>query len=210
MISVKVTGVAAAARDLRATPGALISIATESVNAAAEHANEFVVRRTSQQYNLSEATLSQYVSVRRASVRADSVSGSVTLQIAAVPLTEFGAQVRMVRYTGPDSRGRRYRSRLLPEVRVALYRGKAARKLPGAFPLRQRGSGALRGGEAVRKRVGAQRGRLTGFRYFTFPKRLTDRLLVEAQREIGTQFGVTFRVAYRKWIRGAAVLRDNN
>lgn len=208
-ISVKITGLARAARELRAEPAALVANAEVAVNETSAYAGDFVTARVGERYNISPVTLRENIFVRRASVAANLVRGSVDMQIKAIPLTEFGAQVRMVPFRGPDSRGRKYVSRALPQVTVALYKGQRPRALPGAFPLTQRSPGAIFAGESVRKRVGADRGRLTGFRFYTFPKRLTDKVLKEAQREVGKQLALRFRVAVRVYRRGSAALRQN-
>lgn len=217
--TVKVTGLKQAAKDLGQLPEVLRASAEKAVNEAVEVVRSEAIKRASQRVNLSAETLSSFVLARRASVRADGVSGSVQLQIKAVPLQEFGAQVTMEEYKGPDSLGRVYQNRFLPAVRVALYRGKRAKRLPGGFTLRQRNSGALDVDEKVKKRVGRGFGersdgtvgnKLTGFRFYTFPKRITDKLLPELQAVAGKQLNVSLRVAYRKQFRGLKVLRLNN
>lgn len=216
--AVKVTGLREAARDLGQTPEILRASAEKAVNATVERVESEAVRRASQRVNLSEAQLKPFVFARRASVRADGVSGSVTLQIKAVPLSAFGALVKRTPYLGPDALGRRYQRRFLPQVSVALYRGKPARVLPGGFPLRQRNDGALSANERVVRRaagIGERSdrsvgNRLTGFRFFNFPKRITEKLLPELQAEAGKQLSVELRVAYRKQFRGLRVLRLND
>jgi hypothetical protein len=211
-IKVKVTGLNEAARDLGQTPESLRESARSAVDATVEHVRQQAISRASARYNLSEQTLSSFVVARKASVRADSASGSVQLQIKAIPLTAFDARVRMRAVTLREAFGRptqAYR-RQLPTVELALYRGQRARPLPGGFPLQQRTSGALRGGESVRRRVGTERDRLTGFRFYTFPKRVTDKLLPELQAEAGKELSMQLRVAYRKQFRGMHVLRLND
>lgn len=176
---VRATGLAQAAADLQVAAAALLPVAEAAVNATTLSVSGRAAQLTAQRYNLSEDTLRDYIFVRRASVTADKVSGTVQLQIKAVPLTAFGAQVQLVSRTLRAAFGRPTKpyTRLLPQVSVQLYRGQAAKKLPGGFPLRQRDASALLGGEKVRRRIGPERDRLTGFRYYTFPRRITDKLL---------------------------------
>lgn len=222
---IQVTGLKQAVKELQQTPELLRESARLSVDEAVTHVRSEAIRRTAQRYNLSEETLQHYVYPRRASVTANGASGSVELQIKAVPLTEFGAQritvVRALRQAfGRPTKPYR---REFTGVKVALYVGRGARQLPGGFPLRLRGAGALIGGDKVRKRVGSNasgRGvsrdnryegnKMTGFRFYTFPKRLTDKLLPELQREGGNHLRVSLRVAYRKQFRGYKVLRLND
>lgn len=217
--TVKVTGLKQAAQDLGQLPGVLRASAEKAVNEAVEVVRSEAIKRAAQRVNLSEETLSSFVLARRASVRADGVSGSVQLQIKAVPLQEFGAQVKLEKFKGPDSLNRVYRNRFLPAVRVAIYRGKRAKRLPGGFTSGLRGNGPLGSGERVYKRAGRGYGersdgtvgtKLTGFRFYTFPKRITDKLLPELQAVAGKQLNVSLRVAYRKQFRGLKVLRLND
>lgn len=208
-LSIRVTGLQQAVKELRQLPELLRESAKQAVDATVEHVRLEAIRRTSQRYNLSEATLSHYVYPRRASVTADGARGSVELQIKAVPLTEFGAKVVMRPVTLTGRTGTRYQ-RTLPSVEVALYRNQRPRRLPGAFPLRQRSDGSVFASESVRRRIGKDRGKLTGFRYYTFPKRITQKLVSELQREGGKQLRVSLRIAYRKAFRGQQVLRLND
>lgn len=196
-------------RALRDMPRALQSSAEVAVTKNIREGREFVIRRTGEKYNLSEATIREHVFARRVSRTKDGARGSLELQVKAIPLEEFSAQVEFVSRRLNRAFGRPSRSyqRKFARVRVALYKGQRARVLPGGFPLNQRRAGLLRTGERVRKRIGSSRDRLTGFRYYTFPRRLTDRLLRETQDEVSKNLSVSFRVAFRK--EGSRTLRFN-
>jgi len=217
-MSVRVTGLRQTAQRLGQVPEALRASAVAAMTVATGKVRGEAIRLFAERVNLSEDTLGSFIEVGQTSVRADGVRGSVTLKVKAVPLTAFGAQVQMLPYTGPDSRGRRYKSRVLPQVRVALYRDQRPRILPGAFALRQRNNGPLNTSDRVVRRVGQGVGdrrdgssgrKLAGFRFFTFPKRTTNQVLPALKAFAGEQFAVDLRVAYRKQLRGVRVLRGN-
>jgi hypothetical protein len=217
LFAIKVTGVQQVARAAGQEPDVLREAARDSVQSTLEYLKAEAARRTALRYNLSQDKLGSFVLVRRASVSADGVSGSVTLQLKAVPLTEFGAEVEMREFSLTSRTGRTF-TRRLPTVQVAIYRGRLARALPGGFPLRQRNTGALLDGEGVRKRVGSGRGhrsdgtygaKLTGFRFYTFPKRITNQLVPELNADGQRKLSVDFKVAYRKQRRGLSVLANN-
>lgn len=195
----------------------LRAAARDSVQSTLEYLKAEAARRTALRYSLSQDKLGSFVLVRRASVTADGVGGSVTLQLKAVPLTEFGAEVEMREFSLTSRAGRTF-TRRLPTVQVAIYRGRLPRALPGGFPLRQRNTGALLAGESVRRRASADRGtrrdgtygaKLTGFRFYTFPTRITKQLVPQLSADVQRKLGVDFKVAYRKQRRGLSVLANN-
>jgi hypothetical protein len=206
--TVRVTGVQKLARQLGEQPAAFRDAAVEAVEGTIGEVAEKAVDWTADRYNLSKDTLRRHVVVRRASVRADGIRGSVDLHIKAIPLTEFGPQVRMRKLSVHSLTGRLFQ-RELPTVEVSLYRGRRPRVLPGGFPLRQRNSGHLQAGDSIRRRIGKERGRLTGFRYYTFPRRVTDRLLPELRTLAEGRLTVMLRVAIRKQRKGLRVLAGN-
>lgn len=206
--AVRVTGLAETSRALGQSAEQLRDDAVTSVNTVVDRVAVSAARRFSQRVNLSAETLSQFIFTRRASVRADGVSGSVTLQVKAVPLSLFAPRVSVEQVTYNQVFGRSSRSytRPMASVSVQIYRDQPARKLVGAFPLRQRNAGPLAAGELVRKRAGSGFGersdgsvgsKLTGFRYFTFPRKITDAVLPELQAEAGQALSLEFRTAYR-------------
>lgn len=216
---VQVTGLREASKALAQTPAQVRQSAEQAVNGTVAHIEVEARTRASQRVNLPPETLRDFIFARRASVRANGIGGSVTLQVKAVPLGLFDPRVKLVPFTGPDSRQRRYQNRLLPQVSVAIFRGVRAKALPGGFVSGQRTDGALADGERVFKRAGRGFGdrsdgsvgnKLTGFRFFTFPKRVISKLLPELQREAGKELDVQLRVAYRKNLRGFRVLRRND
>lgn len=120
------------------------------------------------------------------------------------------------------SHGQRPRAytRTLPTIWVKRFRNGSAKQLGAYFPLHQRTSGALAGGESVRRRVGSNasgRGvsrdaqyegnKLTGVRYYTFPKRFLAEIQPQLVEFVGSRGQVELRAAYRKWFRGQRVLR---
>lgn len=216
---IRVTGLKQAVKELELLPAEIKAAAESAVNSVAEAAREAGVRKTLDRYTLDEETIRDAVFVRRASISGNRVSGSVQFQINAVPLSAFDTRVAIVNVP-VRAFGRKVVLRKLHAVNVRLYRGRNAKTLPGGFPLKQRSAGALRDGEKVRRRVGNGFGvrndgtlgtKLTGFRYYTFPKRITGPLLKELQREAEAGIKVALRVAYRKKFRDRLkVLRLNN
>lgn len=93
--------------------------------------------------------------------------------------------------------------RRLPSIQVSLYRDQAPRLLRTAFPLHRRADGLLGPNDRVRARLDQSanpvenRRNLKKFRYVTFPKRILDPILAEAEQLAGEGFAVTFRAAFR-------------
>ena len=181
--------------------------ASLSLRVAAEAASNAAVDRTTATYNLDADVVREFVQIRQISEGDD--SATVTLQVRAIHIEAFAPEIRMRRFRYTDKLGRVV-DRLLPSVYVARLRGRQARFLRPAFPLRQRTDGPLNAGERIRRRAGESRSRLTKLRYFSFPKKfLRDDLLPAATAAAGDGFAVEFRALFRRLSsRGRRELRN--
>lgn len=204
----RVLGVQAAVRRTAQEPEEIRKAAVAAVEATVERVRLRAVRRTGDRYNLTGSVVEQFVSVGTVTVRAGGASGSVRLKLKALPLHLFGARLEMRQFTLRSRAGRTF-TRTLPTVRVAIYRGSVPKTLPGGFELRRRNDGDLAPADQVRRRIGAERGKLTGFRYFTFPRSFTASLLPDLQAVGSRTLAVELRAAYRKRREGLQVLRGN-
>jgi hypothetical protein len=198
----RVTGSREVSADIRASVRRIPALALAEVNKAAEAARARVIDEVAANYNVGREQLTSYVSVRRASPGSAKVSASVQIQIKAIPLETFNPQVRMEPVQVRARNGRSF-LRQLPRIYSSFYRGQATKLLKGAFPLRQRSSGVLKAGDRARKRINTStnpvenRRNLKRFRYYTFPKRLLDPLLVRIEASAPEGLDVSFRAAFR-------------
>ena len=204
--------------------GALPAAAREAANAAAELTARATrleaIRLTTRRYNLDADTLDPYVVGSYGKGGRTDGWSSVTLLARPVPIQVFNPAVRM-RTFRLVSRGRRPKtySRSLPTIVVKRMRQGSAKQLHPYFPLHQRTSGPLSPGDAVRRRIGSGRGdgrsvktpysgnKLTGVRYYTFPKRFLDEIKPQLVEFVGDRGQVELRGALRKRLRDQRVLR---
>lgn len=185
-------------------PAALVS----SINRVARDLRARVVRKTTEFYNVRPRILREYVDIKRA--RRTEISGEVKLKIRALPINAFSPRVRMQRFTY-QRRGKAV-TQQLPAVYVTLNRSEGPQYVAPAFPLQQRSSGVIKPAEKVRRRIGADRGRLTQIRYFTFPRQFVeDVILPDVQPFIPARMQLELDRAYRRMTgRGRAELRRNS
>lgn len=183
---------------LAALKGDIRALSKQALNRAARNARSFAIRRTSEVYNLSTRQLQPYLVLRRSSQGKDgSISASLGFRIRAIPIEQFKPRIEMRQFT-VNVRGRPVRRRLAT-VLLQLYRAGSPKLVAPAFPLRQRTSGRLRPGEAIRRRIGPRRDRLTRLRYFTFPQRfLEETLLPQTAAFAGENVNVEFDRALRR------------
>lgn len=189
---------------LQALGPAAREAAREAVNTVAKNLAAGARDRTTAVYNIAAGDLAQFIGIKPAPQ--GSRRASVTLKVRAIPHEKFSPTVSMVP-TPVRIFGRKTPATIpLAQVSLKIYRNGAPRVLRGYFPLRQRTSGALRKGEALRRRVGkslkrrdgTEGAKLTGLRYVTFPRRFLDRLLPELQKAAGDDVLVQFNAAWRK------------
>ena len=207
-VSVDVRGepaVRAALRGLgqQGTP-ALVS----SINRVGRDLRSRIVRKSLEVYNISRRELTPFVSVHRAS--GTRLRGSVRMLVRAIPIEAFRPRVKMQTFTF-KVRGKDVKRRL-PAIYLKRFKNAGEKYIGPAFPLTQRSSGVLRRGEKVRRRIGAERGRLTRIRYYTFPKQFAEEVLLpDAQAFIGPAISVELRRALRRFSprTGLRPLRGN-
>lgn len=146
----------------------------EAINRTARDLRVRMVRKTTDVYNISPRELSPYVTVSRAS--AGQILAKVSLKIRAIPIEAFKPRVRLQNFTY-QVRGRTV-TRKLPAIYLKRYRNGTEHYVAPAFPLSQRSGGVLKRGEQVRRRIGRDRDRLTRLRYYTFPRKFVDDVLL--------------------------------
>lgn len=167
-----------------------------ALNKVIEASRGVVVDKTTDTYRLGKGVIRRHVSTRRASQSADGLSGSVELDVRPIPVEDFKPRVQMRDVTF-EWRGRQVTRRLAGVYLQRFVRGTP--KLVGpAFPLRQRRSGQLRRGENIRRRIGADRAKLTRIRYYTFPRRFVREELEPALAAfVPARFSVELAAAVR-------------
>ncbi len=178
-----------------------------SINQTAADLRGRVIQKSTEIYNISPRELAPFVSVRRAS--ASTLSGSIRLDIRAVPIEAFKPRIAMQQFTF-SIRGRTV-TRTLPAVFLKRFRKGSERYVRPAFPLTQRTSGTLQSGEKIRRRTGTDRQNLTALRYYTFPRLFIDQtLLPDAQKFVPERVSLQLRAAFRRFDRrGVNTLRGN-
>lgn len=194
-----------ALRDLgkNATP-ALVA----SINRVVRDTRSRVVRKTTEIYNISARDLRPYVSAKSASK--NDPNALIRMHVRAIPIEFFKPRVKMQTFTF-QVRGKTV-TRKLPAIYLRRYRGGAEKYVAPAFPLTQRRTGLVARGEKVRRRIGADRDRLTRIRYYTFPKQFVDEVLLpDAQQFIPERMRVELRSAIRRYSAksGLRTLRGN-
>lgn len=179
------------------------SEAETAVREALTDTREFLVRGVAREYALSETKLREHALPGRVVATASGARGSIVLQVRPVSLYDFGATVEIATPTFRQAFGLRSRpyQRKVARVRVRLYRGRSESQLPNAFALTTRKAGPLRPGDRVRQRVKRGGRQLTGFRYYTFPRRILEPLLREARRKAGSQLEFTLSGAISRQLR---------
>lgn len=203
----RTTGIDEAVALLQAQPEAIRKAGETSVKLLVERARDRVVALTTETYNLDAETVKQFVTL--GGPGDGSERASLTLKVRAIGIEAFNPIVNLVRFSGPDRIGRRFNNRELPEIRLSRLRGKAPRRVTGAFPLRQRTPGALQSGEDIRRRTGTAREKLTRIRFFTFPRKFVRESLLPAIRATVTELsGIEVREAFRRFSRGRTRLTN--
>ncbi len=193
-MGVSISGLNAVQNALASLHADAQAAATSALNETADLIAREAKKRTLSEYNIKPEALDRAISVSLAS--AGRTHATVTLKVKAIPFEEFSPTVQMVEFD-VAAFGKYKARRQLPTVKVRYRKGGQARVIPGAFPLRQRESGALQAGEVIRKRTGRSRRNLTVLRYFTFPKRHMERLLPELEKLGGDNLQIRFDAAYR-------------
>lgn len=219
--SVKISqGFQRAQQELGALETEIKAAASEAVNQVGDLVAAHAIDTTTRKYNLEKDDLEPYVYVRRGGVGALHVS--VELQVKAIPIELFQPRVRMVSVRMMVF-GRYRRTRLLPAIEIKRYRNRGYKLLYPYFPLHTRQAGALPRGDRIRRRVGSSRSgrgerrdgsygaKLTGVRYYTFPRSFAERELLPKAKSYGEkQLIIQFREAYRSRAKsGLKVLRLN-
>lgn len=179
-----------------------------SINRVGRDLRSRIVSKSLEVYNIARRELTPYVTVRRAS--GSRVSGSVSMLVRAIPIEAFRPRVRMQTFTF-EFRGKQV-TRRLPAIFLRRFKNGDEKYIGPAFPLTQRRSGVVKRGEKVRRRIGADRERLTRIRYYTFPKQFAEEVLLpDARAFIGPAIGVELRRAFRRYNprRGLRTLRGN-
>lgn len=207
-MAVKIKNAGSARSKLAEASRAMDAAARQAANQGARKAAQVARKATSEVYNLTERTLADYISIRQATVSQS--FARVRLRIKAVPLSAFGARIKMQRFRFTDSLGRNV-NRLLPTVHLKLYRAGGVKHFRSLFPLRQRSDGPLYEADRIKRRIGKERLKLTVPRYFTFPKRILNetvlpRIIAEVPDVLVTKFGA----AFRKLFKGQRQLRGNS
>lgn len=194
-LTVAASGIDQAAASFRGFQDAVNEAAISAGNAAVKAGQQAAIETTVDRYNVTAEQIAPYVTAQLASQ--GKAGASVTLKVRAIPLETFNPIVRMQRFDFRDKKGRHV-SRLLPAVYFARLRGDAPKYLRPAFPLHQRTSGALSGGDRIVKRTGKARDKLTTFRFYTFPDRFLDTELIPAvQDAMPAGFRADFKIAER-------------
>lgn len=210
-VDITLSGLEGALADLSALPADAKAAVQEAVQAVARSTKRRAIKLTTQRYNLDEETLDPYVALGKTGITPYG-GASVRLKARPIPISVFSPQVRMKTFTLTSSRARTYK-RKLPTVLVKRFRKGGAKPLKPFFPLRQRANGPLAASDAVRKRTGSKvsakenRMKLTGPRFYTFPKRFLDEIRPQLIEHVGEQGSLELRAAWRKRHKGYRVLR---
>lgn len=203
---------AVSARGIRSAKQAVASVTKDARDASRMAANRTArsvkteaSRRTRAVYAIKKKTLDQYISAETQGKQEDGPA-SVTLKVRGLPARAFSPRVRMRTIPGVDSLGRRIGRQ--PTVTLKIYRDAAREWIYPAFPLHQRYTGALQAGDAVRRRIGNDRDKLTSLRYVTFPESLRRRMIPALDDYAGDRIVIEFKAAWRKQQRGRTRLRQ--
>ncbi len=223
MSSVTITfrGVDGALKELRALPDQLREAAKEAAQRTAESTRKRAITLTTQRYNLDAEPLEPYVTTGYTGTggRTDGWA-SVRLLARPIPVSEFKPQVRMrsFRLVSRGTKPKTY-TRRLPTIYVQRFRSGSPKHLHPYFPLYTRENGPLPPADSVRKRVGKTKigrvvngvgyegNKLTGVRYYTFPKQFLREIRPQLVRFVGDSGQIELRSAFRKRFKGQRVLR---
>lgn len=176
-----------------------------AANRAADRVKTEASRRTRAVYNIKKKDLDRYIQVSKVGRNQTAGTASVKLEVRPIPLRQFGARVRMRTIEGVDSLGRAIGRK--PTITVKLFKSGSRQWIRPAFPLHQRFTGPLQGGDAIRRRIGSARDRLTPLRFLTFPDSFRQKLVPALNKFAGDRVAVEFRAAWRKRFRGQRRLR---
>ena len=201
-VSAKLTGIAAAVEDLRTLPGELQAAAADGLNATAAAVRARAIKLTTDRYNIEPDILSHYVELAEATPSA--VQASVKLLARPLPLSTFSPRVKMIQARVKARNGRVF-TRPLPSIEVKRLRKVGHKKLGKYFALHQRRDGGTT--DPIRRRIGSARDRLTGARFFTFPKRFLGELEAQLQPYADEKARVEVTGAIRVRARGLRALR---
>lgn len=200
--------------DLRAFPVQVEKMSLAAIQATATATKTEASRLTRVKYAISADDLDQYISLKTA--KTPQGGASVTLLARPLPLSVFKPTVKMQTFTLTSTRGRTY-TRKLPTVYIKRFTKGAAKKLPGYFPLHQRNNGALSSSDRVARRVGGTKvgrpgsgyegNKLTGVRYYTFPKSFLAQIRPKLVDFVGERGSLELRGAFRIQFKDARVLR---
>lgn len=203
-VSVTFRGLDGALRELSALH-ALREVARTAADLTAAATRKKAIQLTTRRYNLDEDTLAPFVTLGQTGTAGQTDGyASVRLMARPIPIAVFNPTVRMQPVRIAKRNGGTY-TRRLPTVWVKRFRSGGAKQLKPFFPLEQRVDGAT--ADSIRRRIGAGRDRLTGPRFYTFPKRFLDEIRPQLVEFVGDRGSGELQGAYRKWLKGQRVLR---
>jgi hypothetical protein len=201
-----------ALKELGALPGLTEQAGIEAANVTAKGTRQYALKLTTQRYNLDVEDLEPFIALREATTPRG--GASVTLKARAIPISAFKPQVRIqsFRLVSRGNKPKTY-TRRLPTIYVQRFRSGSPKHLHPYFPLHQRTDGALSPTDRVRRLVaskgktGDYTDRLTGVRYYTFPKRFLNEIRPKLAAYVGERGSVELNAAFRKRLAGQRVLR---
>lgn len=214
-IDVTLSGLDAARSDLRAVPALAEQVALDAVQATGKATKQEASRLTCKTYAIAAADLDPYITFTAA--RSAQGGASVRLLARPLPLSVFRPTVKMQTFTLRSSAGRTYK-RKLPTIWLKRFVKGSAKQLKPYFPLHQRSTGPLASDDRAARRIGtpgnfvfnsqgAPSDKLTGVRFYTFPKRFLQKLRPQLVEFIGDRGNLELRGAFRKRFKGMRVLR---
>jgi hypothetical protein len=203
----------AARSDLRAVPALVDKMSQAAVTAVANATKGEASRLTRQKYAIGESDLDPFIRVSKLG-NTPQGGASVTLLARPLPLSVFRPTVKMQTYTLKSRAGRTY-TRKLPTVWVKRFARGSAKQLKPYFPLHQRRNGLLAAGDRAARRVGNTKvgrdgyegNKLTGVRFYTFPKTFLQTIRPQLVDFVGARGSLELREAFRKNFKGMRVLR---
>lgn len=215
-IDVSIGGVDAALSDLGAVPALVEKMSKEVVEKVAKGTKGEASRLTRKTYAISEQDLDPFIAIGRLG-NTPQGGASVTLKARPLPLSVFQPTVKMQTYTLTSSKGKSY-ARKLPTLYVKRFARGAAKQLKPYFPMHQRSNGPMSASDRAVRRIGSKgnfiynsRGdaaeKLTGVRFYTFPKAFLSKIRPQLVSYVGVQGSLELRAAFRKQFKGMRVLR---
>lgn len=173
-----------------------------ALNRVADTVASRSARKATDVFNINLRDVRPFITARGAKATAGRLAAYIAFKIQAVPQELFKPRIRMQTFTIKGKHGTFKRK--LPTVFFKRYRAGQYKYVKSFFPLHTRTTGRLSQGDKLKRRIGADRNKLTGVRFYIMPPRFVAEVLIPNGKEIiGERFEIEFRSAYRRFVQGS-------